>query len=482
MGRLFCRTEERQDKWKRIHPSYMILQLLKPELQELIDARDWRSLKDVLQDVPPQDIAEFIEDLDDSTAFIIFRLLKKSSAAEVFSEISTNRGLSLLERFNSKQLRDLMASLSPDDRAYFVEELPGHIVQYVLNSMSPEDQAEVKQLLGYPEFSVGRIMTTKYVRVKSEWTIEKSLDHIRKYAKDAETINVIYVVDDKERLIDDLMLNQIIMALPTQTIESLMDESFVALNVIDDQEDAVRALAKYDRVALPVVDSDGVLVGIVTVDDIIDVAEEEATEDMQKMAGMEALDAYYSQTSIFDMVKKRIGWLSILFVGQILTATVLNSYESVLASAVFLSIFIPMIISSGGNSGSQAATLIIRSLATEDVKLDEWASVFKRELYSGLMLGTLIGILGFMITFTWGTLSQMGTGQQLYMTAAVIGFSLVCVVLYGNLLGAMLPFALSKLGLDPAVTSAPFVSTLSDVVGILIYFSIAVSLLNGIIF
>lgn len=460
----------------------MIVQLLTPEFQELIDARDWKSLKEILQDVPPVDIAEFIEDLDDPTSFIIFKLLKKSVAAEVFSELSSTKSLSLLERFNAQQLRDLMGSLSPDDRAYFIEELPGNIVQFVLNSMAEEDQEEVKKLLGYPEFSVGRIMTTKYVRVKSEWTVDQSLDHIRRYAKDAETINVIYVVDEKEKLIDDLMLNQLILALPSQAIESLMDETFVALSVLDDQEDAVKALSKYDRVALPVVDSEGILVGIVTVDDIIDVAEEEATEDMQKMAGMEALDDDYSETSIFEMVKKRIGWLAILFVGQIFTASALNSYETLLAQAVFLSAFIPMIISSGGNTGSQAATLVIRALATGDIRLADWFMVFRREFFSGLVLGVLVGILGLIVTLVWGTFNDMGTQEQLLYTSFAIGLSLICVVLYGNLLGSMLPFILSKLGLDPAVTSAPFVSTLSDVVGILIYFSVALSLLQGIVF
>lgn len=460
----------------------MIVQLLKPEFQELIDARDWKSLKEILQDVPPVDIAEFIEDLDDPTSFIIFKLLKKSVAAEVFSELSSTKSLALLERFNGHQLRDLMASLSPDDRAYFIEELPGNIVQFVLNTMAEEDQEEVKKLLGYPEFSVGRIMTTKYVRVKSDWTVDQSLDHIRRYAKDAETINVIYVVDEKEKLIDDLMLNQIILALPSQAIESLMDESFVALNVLDDQEDAVKALSKYDRLALPAVDSEGILVGIVTVDDIIDVAEEEATEDMQKMAGMEALDDDYSETSILEMVKKRIGWLAILFIGQIFTASALNSYETLLAKAVFLSAFIPMIISSGGNTGSQAATLVIRALATGDIRLTDWFMVFRREFLSGLVLGGLVGILGLMVTLVWGSFNDMGTQTQLIYTSLAIGLSLICVVLYGNLLGSMLPFILSRLGLDPAVTSAPFVSTLSDVVGILIYFSIALSLLQGIVF
>jgi magnesium transporter len=460
----------------------MLIHLLKPELEELIAASDWGSLKDVLVDVPSEDLAEFLEEIADDQALMVFRLLKKKQAAEVFANLSGSKGVALLDRFTNGQIRELMGNLSPDDRTYFVEELPGNLVQRVLNSMSPEDQAEVKQLLGYPEGSIGRIMTTKYVRVFKNWTVEQSLEHIRRWAKTAETINVIYVVDDEERLIDELQITQLILALPSQTIETLMDEHFVALSATEDQEEAVRSLQKYDRVALPVVDSEGVLVGLVTVDDILDVAEEETTEDMQKMAAMQALDDYYSETTIFEMVKKRIGWLAVLFIGQILTATALESYESVLTGAVFLSIFIPMIISSGGNSGSQAATLIIRSLATNDVKMSDWFSVFRRELLSGLILGGIIAVLGFGVTLFWGFAFNDGISKTLFYTAGAVSLSLLCVVLYGNLLGSMLPFGLQKLGLDPAVTSAPFVSTLSDVVGILIYFSIAVTLLKGVIF
>jgi magnesium transporter len=460
----------------------MLLQLLKPELEELIATSDWGSLKEVLADVPSEDLAEFIEELDDDKALMVFRLLKKRQAAEVFANFSGSKGAMLLERFSNGQIRELMGNLSPDDRAYFVEELPGNLVTRVLNSMSPQDQAEVKQLLGYPEGSIGRIMTTKYVRVLKNWTVEKSLEHIRRWATNAETIQVIYVVDEEERLIDELQITQLILALPSQTIDTLMDEHFVALNALDDQEEAVRSLSKYDRVALPVIDSEGFLVGLVTVDDILDIAEEETTEDMQKMAAMQALDDYYSETSVFEMVKKRIGWLAVLFVGQILTATALESYESVLASAVFLSIFIPMIISSGGNSGSQAATLIIRSLATSDLKMDDWLKVLRRESMSGGILGGIIGLLGFVVTLVWGSVFNDGFTNQIAYTAGVVSLSLFFVVLYGNLLGSMLPFVLKRFGLDPAVTSAPFVSTLSDVVGILIYFSIAVTLLKGVFF
>jgi magnesium transporter len=374
-----------------------------------------------------------------------------------------------------------MSNLEPDEQVALMEELPGDLTQRVMNSMRPSDQLQVKKLLGYPEDSVGRLMTPRYVRVKSDWTVKRSMEHIRKYAAMAETLNVIYVVNDREQLIDDLRITELIVAAEDQTISTLMDESFTALRVFEDQEEAVKMLAKYDRVALPVVDSDNVLVGIVTADDVIDVAEEEITEDMQKMAAMDALDDYYSQTSIMQMVKKRLGWLIVLFVGQILTALTMGQYEELLSKIVFLSFFVPLIISSGGNSGAQAATLIIRALATDDIRADDWKKVFFRELSSGLILGLLIGILGFVTLLAWDFAANGYVDQQSYLTAVVIALSLLSIVLFGNFIGAMLPFILSRLGFDPAVSSAPFVATVVDVSGIIIYFSIAILFLKEIL-
>jgi magnesium transporter len=451
----------------------MIVQLLKPEFEELIKSQEWLSIKEVIADMPAVDIAELLEEIDDDMALLVFRLIKKSKASDVFSYLQTDKQLALIQQFSSAQVREIMTNMSPDDRASFLEELPGGITQLIMNSMDPKDLNEVRQLLGYPEYSVGRIMTPKYVRIKSDWTVERALDHVRKWGRRAETINVIYVVDEKEKLIDDLTLSQLIMAPPQQEIAGIIDNKFVALDAFEDQENAVKALSKYDRVALPVVDSDGILVGIITADDMFDIAEEETTEDMQLMAGMTALDDDYSQTGIGEMVKKRLGWLVVLLVGQILTATALNSYEELLSSAVFLAAFIPMIISSGGNSGSQAATLIIRALSTEDISLRDWLLVMKREFLSGLLLGLLVGASGFLIVLGWAAANGKPIDGSLWLTCTTVGLSLNGVILFGNMTGSMLPFILSKMGLDPAVTSAPFVSTLGDVTGILIYFSLA---------
>jgi magnesium transporter len=459
----------------------MMIQLLKPELEELIESKDWVALKESLQDVPSVDIAELLEELDTEVAVVIFRLLKKSKAADVFTYLSTAKGLELLEVFSKRQLSDVMNNLEPDERVALMEELPGHLTQKVLNTLHRDDIAQVRRLLGYPPESVGRLMTTNYVKVKKDWSIDKSFEHIRRFGQTAETVNVIYVVNEQEKLIDDLRLNQLIVADPKSYIRDIMDESFEALSAFDDQEEAVRMLSKYDRVALPVVDSDGVLVGIVTVDDVLDVAEEETTEDMQLMAGMSALDDVYSQTNMFTMVRKRVGWLILLFLGQMFTVTAMASYEATLEAAAVLALFIPMIISSGGNSGSQAATLIIRSISTNDIKLADWLSVLKKELMSGFFLGTTLGVMGTVVISTWMVLRGDPFSFVVFMQALTVGSSLVGVVMFGNISGSMLPFIMSKLGLDPAVTSAPFVATLVDVTGILIYFSIAVTLLSGVV-
>lgn len=455
--------------------------LLKPELDELIEKKAWITIKDALQEVPAVDIAELLEELEPEVAVVIFRLLKKVKAADVFSYLSTAKGIELLEIFSREQLSDVMNNLEPDERVALMEELPGDLTQRLFSLMDPEGNKQVRRLLGYPSESVGRLMTTNYVKIKKDWSVEKSFEHIRKFGRTAETVNVIYVVDEEEKLIDDLKITQLIVADSEATISVIMDNNFEALSAFDDQEEAVRMLSKYDRIALPVVDSGGILVGIVTVDDVLDVAEEETTEDMQLMAGMSALSKTYSETSMGDMVNKRIGWLIILFLGQMLTVTAMAGFEDTLAAAAVLALFIPMIISSGGNSGAQAATLIIRAISTDDISMGDWFRVFRKEFMSGLLLGVIIGFLGTIVIGFWMFMRGEPFSLALGLQALTVGLSLVGVVLFGNMSGSMLPFIMQKLGFDPAVTSAPFVATLVDATGIFIYFSIAVMLLKGVV-
>ncbi len=459
----------------------MISVSLEHEFLSLIEDKEWWKLKSLLREVPAVDIAEWLEDLNADEALVVFRLLVNEKAADVFSYLSNTKGTELLDIFSKRQLSDVMTNLEPDEQVAFLEELPGRLTFKVLASLDPERKKEVQRLLGYPEESIGRIMTTKFIRIRSEWTVKKSLKHLRIFGKLVESLNVIYVVDEEGRLIDDLRLTDLVLADPDQKIADIMDSQFVAVTAFEDREEAVKMLSKYDLVALPVVDSRGILIGKVTVDDIIDVAEEEATEDMLLMGGMDALDDRYSRTDIPEMVKKRVGWLIILFLGQMLTVTALATFESALAAAAVLAFFIPMIISSGGNSGSQAATLIIRSLSIGDLDLSDWKKVLGRELLSGLLLGSIVGIMGTAVIGAWLYMRGEPADLNMLMQALTVGTSLVGVIVFGNLAGAMLPFLMTKIKLDPAVTSAPFVATLVDVTGILIYFSMATLLLRNLI-
>ncbi len=448
-----------------------MLQLLKPEIEELVEKKEWVALKESLFDVPAVDVAELLEEVEPAVAVVIFRLLKKQKAAEVFSHLSNTKEMEILDLLTRKQLEEVMSNLEPDDRVSIVEELPGHLTQKVLNSLAPEDQKEIRKMLGYPKESVGRLMTSRYVKVRSDWTVEHSMKHIRKFGYSAETVNVIYVVDEEERLIDDLRLTQLILADPQDKIGDITDDSFVALNAFDDQEFAVEMLSKYDRVALPVVDSGGVLVGIVTVDDIIDIAQEEATEDFHKGAAVAPLKTTYRETSIWTLFSKRITWLIILVFVNLLSSGVIEYYEEVLASAIALAFFIPLLIDSGGNTGAQSATIMVRALAIGDVKLVQWLRVAGKEIFVGIALGLAMG-------FASAVLGVFRGGWEI---GAVVGLTMIAIVLVANLIGTILPFILTRFNIDPAVASSPLITTIVDVTGLLIYFSIAALILQTVV-
>jgi magnesium transporter len=344
--------------------------------------------------------------------------------------------------------------------------------------LSAEERQVARTLLGYPEESVGRLMTPDYVAVREDWTVREVLDHIRGHGKDSETLDVIYIVDAKGRLIDDIRIREILFAPLESTMKQLGDERYVSLQAFDDQESCVSTFGKYDRFALPVLDRDGVLLGIVTIDDVLNVAEEEHTEDIQKFGGVSALEAPYASVPILTMVRKRAIWLVVLFLGELLTATAMQFFEDHIARAVILAMFVPLIISSGGNTGSQAATLIIRAMALGEITLKDWWSVMHREILSGLLLGLILGTIGFVRIMLWTTFTDI-YGEHWELIGLTVGLSLLGVVLWGTISGSMLPFVLQRFGIDPATSSAPFVATIVDVTGIVIYFSVAVLLLTG---
>ena len=454
---------------------------IKIRFQQLIDDKSWKAAKQELNNFEPFEIAEVIEDLSKSEQIILFRLLPRELAKEAFKHLSHDEQEDIIEGLaaNVNKVTGLLNDLDPDDRTAFFEELPGEVSQRLLSMLSAEEREITTKLLGYPEDSIGRLMTPEYVAIKPYYTIEQAIEAIRKFGRDSETLNVVYIVDDNGKLIDDVRIKEIILAKPTQVISEITDNRFVALNAYDDQEVAVQIFQDHDRVALPVIDTAGVLIGIVTFDDVMDVAEEESTEDFQKFGGTAELDLSYTKTPLLEMVKKRSGWLIVLFFGQMLTATAMTYFEDELATAVMLALFIPLIISSGGNTGSQAASLIIRSLALGELKLKNWWYVMRKEIFSGLLLGVILGLIGFLRIFVWQKAGIYDYGDFWIWIGASVALSLIFVVLWGTLSGSMIPFVLKKLKLDPATASAPFVATFVDVTGLIIYFTIAALLLTG---
>ncbi|MCX7798433.1 MAG: magnesium transporter [Melioribacter sp.] len=456
----------------------MLSMLISPEIKELIKNRRFLDLKEILVDWAPTDIADLILLLNEDERVLLFRLLPKELAADVFEYLNYDTQIELIRSMSHEKISEILNEMSPDDRTALFEEMPPNVVKQMLNYLSNEERKIAQQLLGYPENSVGRLMTPDYIAIKENWTVQETLNYIRKYGKDKETLNILFVVDDYGKLIDDIRIREILLSEPETRIIELMDGNFVALKVNDDQEFAVELFKKYDRVALPVTDSSGILVGIVTVDDVLDIAEEETTEDIHKIAAIQVLEEPYPHTSIFQMIRKRAGWLSILFISEMFTATAMGFFEHEISKAVVLALFVPLIISSGGNSGSQASTLIIRSLALNELTLKDWFYVFRREIITGLILGIILAIIGFTRISVWQFTSHV-YGEHWFLIGMTVAVALIGVVCWGSVMGSMLPFILKKLGLDPATSSAPFVATLVDVTGIIIYFSVAEFILRG---
>jgi len=451
----------------------------------MIEARDFAALREVFREWPPADIAEVILDLPEDEQVIIFRVLPHDLAADVFEYLDLDAQQKLLRAMAHEQVVGILNEMAPDDRTALLEELPSAAARQLIRLLTPEERRIATALLGYPEDSVGRLMTPDFIAVHEGWTVQQVLDYVREHGRDSETLNFVYVVDDRGKLIDDVRMREFLLRPLTAKVTDIRDQTFGALNVTDSQQDALNVFRKYDRAALPVVDSNGVLVGIVTADDMLDVAEEEATEDIQKFGGMEALEEPYMRIPLWRMVRKRAGWLIILFLGEMLTATAMANYQEELAKALVLALFLPLIVSSGGNSGSQASTLMIRAMALGEVTLRDWWRVMGREIQAGLALGAILGAIGVLRVGAWAIIGEQYLHRQPYgahwpLVAITVGIALVGVVLWGTLSGSMLPFLLRRIGADPATSSAPFVATLVDVTGLIIYFSIALVIMRGV--
>lgn len=452
--------------------------IVEEEIHYLIEQGELGALKEVLNEWQPVDIADLLADLEDQDRVILFRLLSHDSAADTFDYLDVSDQKKLVDALSQDELVAVLNEMSPDDRTALLEELPSQVTRKLMDLLRPDQKALAEKLIGHPKDSVGRLMTPHWLAVRPAWLVREVLEYIRRKGKDSETLNVIYVTDDRGKLLDDIRIQKILIADPDCRMSDLMDEKFHYLYATDSEEDAVALFQKLGRSALPVVDSHSELIGIVTIDDILDVAQEKSTEDMQRMGGTEALEEPYLETGVWAMVKKRGIWLIVLFLGGLLTATAMGYFEDQLAKAVVLAIFIPLIISSGGNSGSQAATLIIRAMSMGEVSIKDWWKIMKREILAGIFLGGILGVMGLGRVYLGAQFANY-YGDHVFLVALTIAFSLVGVVLWGTLMGSMLPLLLKKVGQDPAVSSTPFIATLVDVTGIIIYFSIATFFLSG---
>jgi len=432
--------------------------------QELVQEKQWKTIRDEIVTLDPLQIAEIIEELSDDEDLIVFRLLPRELAKSTFQHLSHDKQEEIIEGLahNINKLSSLLNDLDPDDRTAFFEELPGEIAQRLIQLLSPQERRIATTLLGYPEDSIGRLMTPEFVAIKPHYTVEEALNHIRKFGRDSETLNVVYIVDNQWKLIDDIRIREIILGTPDQKIEELMDYRFVALSAFDDQEMAVRVFQDQDRVALPVVNSEGLLLGIVTFDDMMDVVEEETTEDFHKFGAFQEAVVNPLKAKIFSLYKTRVVWLTVLVFVNVFSGAAISKFESIIQSVVSLVFFLPLLIDSSGNAGSQSATLMIRSLAVGEVKLSDWYRLIGKEVLVSLLLGVTMAIGA-------GIVANFRSPE----IVVVVGLTMVLTVMAGSLIGMLLPFIFTKLKLDPATASAPLITSIADISGVLIYFSIA---------
>ena len=449
-------------------------------LNGLIGRKDTAALRKYLEPWLAQDLAPYLASLRPESLSILFRCAPRAVAAQTFGYLPRDTQRDLLKLLNQEQVATLLETLPADDRTAFLQDLPLEVAMQLIAMLSPQGQRVARDLLAYPEHSVGRMMTLDFVSVSPGATVAEVLAHIRRHGFDRETLNLVYVVADDGRLVDDVRVRRLILADPATPLAALLDGTAPSLRATDDREKALQEFRHYDRAALPVVDDAGRIIGIVTADDMLDVASEEATEDIQKLGGTESLDEPYVTIPLARMVKKRATWLVVLFLGEMLTASAMGFFEDEIAKAVVLALFVPLVISSGGNAGSQAATLVIRALALGEFGLRDWWRVMRRELAAGFCLGLILGFVGFLRIAVWAQFTDI-YGPHWPLVAGAVGCSLVGIVLWGSLAGSMLPLLLKRLGLDPATSSAPFVATLVDVTGLVIYFTVAWLFLDGVL-
>lgn len=442
---------------------------LPPNFATLVSTKNYKGLRIAFRKAEPADIAEYLGGLSVFECVILFRLLTFEKRAEVFSRFSSERKFELIDAMPESLVASVLNHIDTDDRTRFLEDLPFEIQENILAKLSPEERSLASELLSYPDDSVGRLMALEFLSAPADLKVSQAYEYIRWHARDHDELHPhLFVTDAAGKFLGEASFASLVLADPqSQTLLQIMDSATAMLHSHDDQSVAVDFLRKYDKSHIPVVNHEGILIGIVTADDVFDVAEEEATEDIQQFGGHATLDDPYFKTPHFTMYKKRIGWLSLLFVGELFTGTALRHYDAAIAEMRYLVYFVPLVISSGGNSGSQSASLIIRALAVKELNLRDWLRVFKRELVMGLTLGIALGCIGMVRSHMWGYGMEIGS---------VVFITLIGVVTFGSVAGAMLPLLIKACRLDPAVSSSPFIASLVDVTGIVIFFNVAIYL------
>jgi magnesium transporter len=440
-------------------------------VRQVIHQKKFGELRDILSKLHEPELVELISHLSGTDASIAFRLLSRAEASKVFRRLDQHNEEKILKHISHKETVALLDSLKPDERVHLIEEMPAKATRRLLNMLQPEDRAEAVQLLGYPEESVGRLMTPDFIAVKADWSVSRSMEHIRERAPKSEAVHTIYVVAEKWRLVGKIQLHDLVFADPVKSISSIMDSKVMSISAYDDREHAVTVMNDYNITTIPVVDSGSALLGIVTFDDLSEVSELETTEDFHKMSAISPLDMSYKHASVLGLFRRRVGWLIALVVINLISSGVIAAYEETIATAVALVFFIPLLIASGGNAGAQSATLMIRALSTGDVKMKQWTHTILKEMAVGISLAVTLGF----------SASIIGIIQGGWTIGLVVGLSMALIVIVTNLLGSLLPFVLLKFRVDPAVASGPLVTSVADVLGLFIYFTVATAILGSVV-
>jgi len=446
----------------------LIIDMILPDIIELIESKRFSELQKFLNEQDAVEVADIINSLPEESSVKVFRLLSKSKAEEVFSLLEIDLQNALINNLAKEEIRQVISSMASDDRTTLFEELPAKVVKQLLELLDENERKKVLLQLNYPEDSVGRLISNKYISVFPDWTVGEVLEHIRKKGIDSESIEKIYVVNDKGKLIDDLPLRKIILSDPSTPLEEILDGYFVALYSNQDKEEAAQIFKKYDMYAMPVIDSDGILLGIVTNDDILDVLDEEATEDFHKGSAILPLDKKFLNTPIIDLWKRRISWLIILVVVNIFSGAGLAHFENLISSVVALVFFLPLLVDSGGNAGAQSATIVIRSMALGELTTKDFFKAIVKELSVSLLLGISMGIAVFIL----------GVIRSNVTIGLIVAISMTVIITVSSLVGLLLPFLFYKFGMDPAVASGPLITSIADIMGIILYMNIATVLLK----